>query len=258
MALAGLIAVHLAIIMRQHHSQFRGPLKTEHNVVGTPMWPGYALRSVGLLAAVAALLFLLGGLVQINPVWEWGPYHTYIGSNGAQPDWYLGWLIGGLRLMPPFEPHIWGYTLAPNPFWGGALFPTVVFLLLYAWPWIDRRLNRDFRQHHLLDLPRENPLRTGIGAAFLAWVVTVFALGSLDRVYYRLGIPYEGEVWFWRFGAVLLPVLIFFLTRRVARELANGRTRVLRGWYGQVVRREPAGGFTALPPADRERDEEQP
>jgi ubiquinol-cytochrome c reductase cytochrome b subunit len=252
MAIAALIALHLAIIVRQHHTQFRGRRRTETNVVGTPMWPGYALRSLGLFAAVAAVVFLLGGLVQINPIWEWGPYHTYLGTNGAQPDWYLGWLIGGLRLMPPFEPHLWGYTIAPNPFWGGALFPTVVFLTLYAWPAIDRRLTGDRRVHHLLDLPRDNPRRTAIGAAFLAWVVAVFALGSLDRVAFALSVPYEGQVWFWRFGAVLLPLVVYAVARRVAAELRRGRAHVLRGWYGQAVERTPSGGFTALPPGAAE------
>ena len=95
-----LITLHLAMIMRQHHSQFPGPGRRERNVVGTPMWPAYALRSIGLMLAVAGVLFLLGGLVQINPIWQWGPYHPYLSENGAQPDWYIGWLIGALRLMP--------------------------------------------------------------------------------------------------------------------------------------------------------------
>ena len=93
--MAALIAAHLALVVRQHHTQFRGPGRREGNVVGTPMWPGYALRSLGLLFAVAAVLVLLGGLVQINPVWQWGPYELDRATNGAQPDWYLGWLIGG-------------------------------------------------------------------------------------------------------------------------------------------------------------------
>ena len=137
--IGGLIAVHLAIIMRQRHSQFPGPGRREDNVVGTPMWPGYALRSLGLFAAVAAVLVLIGGLIQINPMWLWGPYHPYIGTNGAQPDWYLGWLIGALRLMPNLEIHAFGHTLVPNPFFGGVLFPGIVFGLLYALPWLDRR-----------------------------------------------------------------------------------------------------------------------
>src|SRR5205807_6635483 len=93
-ALAVLITLHLAMIVRQHHSQFPGPGRRERNVVGTPMWPGDALRSLGLLFAVAAILFLVGGLIQINPIWQWGPYHPYLSENGAQPDWYIGWLIG--------------------------------------------------------------------------------------------------------------------------------------------------------------------
>ena len=96
------------------------------------MWPSYALRSLGLMLATAAVLFLLGGLVQINPIWQWGPYEPYYGTNGAQPDWYLGWLIGALRLMPSWEIVIAGKTVVPNPFFGGILFPTAVFGFLLA------------------------------------------------------------------------------------------------------------------------------
>ena len=110
--------MHLAMIMRQHHSQFPGPGRRERNVVGTPMWPAYALRSIGLLLAVAGVLFLLGGLVQINPIWQWGPYHPYLSENGAQPDWYIGWLIGALRLMPNWELAIGGRTRDPQPVLG--------------------------------------------------------------------------------------------------------------------------------------------
>jgi ubiquinol-cytochrome c reductase cytochrome b subunit len=242
--IATLIAVHLSIIMRQHHTQFPGPGRTERNVVGTPMWPGYALRSIGLMLTVAGVLFLLGGLVQINPIWEWGPYHIYSSTNGAQPDWYLGWLIGGLRLTPAFEPQIGSATIVPNPFWGGLLFPTAVFVFMYLWPALERRITGDWRHHNLLDRPRDNPMRTAAGAAVLTWVAIVFAAGSLDRIYFRLNVPYEGQVWFWRFGSVLLPVLVFFLVRRVCRELrASPRRHPLRGWWGTVVRRTPEGGY---------------
>ncbi len=79
------------------------------------MWPGYTLRSLGLFMLVAAVLVLMGGLIQINPIWLWGPYHTYLGTNGAQPDWYLGWLIGALRLMPNSRSSIGGHTIVPEP-----------------------------------------------------------------------------------------------------------------------------------------------
>jgi hypothetical protein len=100
----------------------RGEGRRESNVVGTPMWPAYALRSIGLLLAVGAVLFLMGALIQINPIWQWGPYHTYLSENGAQPDWYIGWLIGALRLMPNWQLVIDGRTVIPEPLWGGARF----------------------------------------------------------------------------------------------------------------------------------------
>jgi ubiquinol-cytochrome c reductase cytochrome b subunit len=239
--IAGLIALHVFTITRHHHTQFPGVGRTERNVVGTPAWPGYALRSLSLLAAVAGVLFLLGGLIQINPVWEWGPYHSWLSSNGAQPDWYLGWLIGALRLMPPFEPHTSGFTLVPNPFWGGALFPLVVFGVMYVWPWFERWKTKDYAYHQLLDHPRDNPWRTGVGAGFLTWVVIVFYAGAVDRIYFEVGIPYEGQIWFWRFGAIIVPLIVYKLVRRVCEELNEAHP--LRDWEGEIVRRTPSGGY---------------
>jgi ubiquinol-cytochrome c reductase cytochrome b subunit len=168
---------------------------------------------------VAAVLFGLGGLVQINPIWLWGPYETWLGTNGAQPDWYLGWLIGGLRLVPGFDVTIGGKTVIANPFWGGALFPLVVLGALMSWPWIERRLTGDRASHNVLDRPRDAPLRTALGMAFLSWVVLVFFAGSADRIFVFLGLSYEAQIWFWRFGVWVLPVLIGFGVHRWCRAL---------------------------------------
>src|SRR5206468_3139023 len=141
--LATLMAIHLALVAARHHTQFRRMLgQTERTLIGVPTFPGQAPRSLGLMAIVAAVLFALGGLVQINPIWLWGPYETWLGTNGAQPDLYLGRLIGGLRLVPGFDVVISGKTVIPNPFWGGALFPLVVLGLLLGWPWLERRMTR--------------------------------------------------------------------------------------------------------------------
>lgn len=219
--IAILISVHLALIIRPHHTQFPGPGRREDNVVGSPMWPGYALRSLGLFAAVAGLLVLLGGLIQINPVWEWGPYQPWLGENGAQPDWYLGWLIGALRLMPNLEVHVFGRTLVPNPFFGGLLFPTVVFMVLYAWPALEERVftRGDRDHHHLLDCPRDNPRRTAFATAFLTWVAVVFLAGSADRAFLAFGIDYELQVRIFRVLFFAAPVIAYIFARRVCIEL---------------------------------------
>jgi ubiquinol-cytochrome c reductase cytochrome b subunit len=217
--LAVLITLHLALVIRQRHTQFPGPLRSESNVIGTPLWPGYALRSLGVFAITAGLLLALGGLVQINPIWQWGPYEVYLGSNGAQPDWYLGWLIGALRIMPPIEPHIGGYTLAGNPFFGGVLFPTVVFAILYAWPWLEQRfLTRDMTRHDLLDHPSDNPRRTALGAALFTWVAVVFLAGAADRLFLSVDVPYIRQVWIFRGLVFVAPLIAYVLVLRIARS----------------------------------------
>ncbi len=221
--IGGLLAVHLLGIVARHHTQFRSkPRQTERKVVGLPAFPGYAPRSIGLALAVAAVLFLLGGLVQINPVWLWGPYHVSQGTNGAQPDWYLGWLIGALRLMPSFDVTIGSYTLVPNPFWGGAGFPLAVFGLLAAWPWLERKVTGDRAVHNLLDRPRDAPWRTAIGVGILTWVFLVFLFGSSDRVYVFFGLSYEGQLWVYRVLVWVVPVVAAGIAHRVCVELRAG------------------------------------
>jgi ubiquinol-cytochrome c reductase cytochrome b subunit len=246
-AIAALLTIHLILVARPHHTQFAGPGKTERNTVGTPLWPGYALRSLGLLAAVSAVLFALGGLVQINPIWQWGPYDPYRSTNAAQPDWYLGWLIGALRLMPPLEIRLGGTTLVPNPFFGGALFPLALFAFLYAWPWLERRITGDRAIHNLLDRPRDNPTRTAVGAAVLTFALIVFFAGSSDRIFLQFGIPYEGQVVALRIALVVLPVVVFFAVKRTCEELRRTDAHPLRGFPGQVVRRTPGGGYEPEP-----------
>ncbi len=240
-ALTVLITLHLAMIMRQHHSQFPGKGRREKNVVGTPMWPAYALRSIGLMFAVVAVLFLLGGLIQINPIWQWGPYHVYLSENGAQPDWYIGWLIGALRLMPHLEPRIAGHTIIPNPFWGGAAFPALVFGMLYLWPWLERKITHDHREHNLLERPRDRPLRTAAAAAFLSWVVVIFMIGSTDRLFFRLDISYTAQIDFWRVGIWIAPLIVFAVTLRICRWLQRSDAHPLRGWQGETLAPTPTG-----------------
>ena len=246
--MATLIALHLVLIVRHHHTQFRGPGRKEANVVGAPMWPGYALRSLGLMLMVFAVLVALGGLVQINPIWQWGPYEINRSTNGAQPDWYLGWLIGGLRIMPRLDVRLWDKTLIPNPFWGGALFPTVVFAYLLAHPWVEARLTRGRTlTHHLLDRPRDHPWRTAFGVAFLTWVASIFFAGSSDRLFFQVGIDYEAQVRVYRVLAVIAPLVAFVLAKAICDELRRTQVRPGLGGPDRRVRRRDDGGFEVVP-----------
>jgi ubiquinol-cytochrome c reductase cytochrome b subunit len=220
-----LLALHLALVASRHHTQFRRTRRqSDRRILGVPTFPGQAPRSLALFFAVAAALFLLGGLVQINPVWLWGPYHVGESTNGAQPDWYLGWLIGALRLVPHFDVVIGDRTVVPNPFWGGALFPMVVFAALFVWPWLERRVTNDKRAHNVLDRPRDAPWRTAIGAGFLTWVFLIFFAGAADRIYVFLGISYVSQIWAYRGLVIVAPFVVMFVTRKVCLALRRAES----------------------------------
>ena len=235
MLIGGLLAAHLALVAGRHHTQFReGPRRSERRVVGLPAFPAQAPRSLALLFAVVAVLFLLGGLVQINPIWLWGPYHVGASTNGAQPDWYLGWLIGALRLVPGWDLVIGHRTVVPNPFWGGILFPAVVFGTLAIWPFAERRITGDRATHNLLERPRSNPWRTAFGVALITWVFLIFLAGSADRVDVTFGLGYATQIRIYRILIWICPLVAGWITKRVCNELVAGDATAKRRQGGGV------------------------
>ena len=239
-----ILAIHLALVAARHHTQFRESERhTERRVIGVPAFPGQAPRSLALMLAVAGVLFLLGGLVQINPIWLWGPYHVGASTNGAQPDWYLGWLIGALRLVPGCDLVVDSRTVVPNPFWGGVLFPGIVFGILYLWPTLERRFTGDRATHNLADRPRDSPWRTAIGSAVVAWVFLIFLAGSADRVNVLFGLDYTKQVEVYRVGIWVIPLIVLLVVKRVCGELRAGEqvARVREEAATQPPRRTGAG-----------------
>jgi quinol---cytochrome-c reductase cytochrome b subunit len=112
-----------------------------------------------------------------------------------------------------------GYTLVPNPFWGGALFPLIVLAVLMGWPFLERRITGDYAFHNVLDRPRDAPGRTAFGVAFLLWVFLIFFAGAADRIYLFLGWSYTYQIWIYRALVWVAPIAVFFITRTVCREL---------------------------------------
>jgi ubiquinol-cytochrome c reductase cytochrome b subunit len=94
--------------------------------------------------------------------------------------------------------------------------------ILYLWPWLERTLTGDEAFHNLLERPRDNPRRTATVLALLVWVFLVFMAGSADRVYVFLGLSYSHQIWAYRVAVVVVPVVTWFVTRRVCRELLAG------------------------------------
>lgn len=177
--LASLIGAHLLIIWRQYHTNYPGPGRTDKTIVGSRLWPSYTLKSLGLFALLFAVIAGLGGLVQIDPVWVYGPYNPISVLPGAQPDWYLGWVEGAMRLFPGVNAHFGPY-LIPEVFFPAVLFPTLVFVILYAYPFLEKLANLDFREHNVLLLPWQQPVNTAIGCGVLALMLVLLFAGGDD------------------------------------------------------------------------------
>ncbi|MBM0260760.1 cytochrome bc complex cytochrome b subunit [Micromonospora sp. 4G55] len=219
--LVALVSLHLAILVRQRHTQFPGPGRTEHNAVGSRLWPSYTLRSLALFAWVLAVLFALGGLVQINPVWIYGPFAPDQSTSPAQPDWYVAWGDGALRLFPPLEFRIAGH-LVPAPFFPGVVLGGLTFLALYAWPFVERLRTKDRRQHHLLDRPRDHPVRLGVGVGALTFYAALTVAAGDDILARLLRVPVYDLLYVFRVLVLVLPLLAGLLAFLVARALRRG------------------------------------
>jgi ubiquinol-cytochrome c reductase cytochrome b subunit len=243
----GAITVHLGILVLQKHTQFPGGQATERNVVGRHFWPGQAFRSLGLLFVTAAVLALMGGLVQVNPVWVYGPYIPSAAASPAQPDWYLGWLEGALRLGPNWEPTILGITI-PSPFLPGIVMPTIIFGGLALWPFIEARIGGDRSEHHILDLPWQAPRRFAIGCGVLALFVVLTVSGANDVLAMVLNVGVEDLTSALRVLLLVGPVVVGLIAYRVALEIRRRSGRPLGPDGGVVIRRTSDGGFEEIEP----------
>ncbi len=247
--IVGLLTAHLAILWRQKHTQFPGKGRSETTITGSRLWPAYMLKSVALFFLVSAVLAGLAGLAQINPVWLYGPYDpakAAAATSGSQPDWYVGWLDGALRLMPGWEIRAFDHTIA-NPFFPGMLLPGLTFAGLYLWPFLERRFTKDGDAHNLLDRPRDKPVRTAVGAAALAFYGILFIAGGNDVLAALVQIAPETITNIFRVGVIVIPLGVFFLTRAICHSLSRSDLHPTEDPVGSHIERTPEGGYHSVP-----------
>ncbi|SDM62266.1 menaquinol-cytochrome c reductase cytochrome b subunit precursor [Geodermatophilus siccatus] len=239
-----LIALHLLILVKQKHTQFPGPGRTEHNVVGNRLFPAFAGKAGGLFFIVFGVCAALGGLVQINPVWLWGPYNPAQVSAASQPDWYVMFLDGSTRLFPAWDLNLPGNYQIPALFWPTVVLPGILFTLLALYPMIERKLTRDTASHHLLQRPRDVPVRTSLGMMAITFYVVLLISGGNDVIAEKFDISLNAMTWAGRIGLVILPPLAYVFTYRICLGLQKHDREVLEhGLETGVIRRLPHGEF---------------
>ncbi|HEX8348082.1 MAG TPA: ubiquinol-cytochrome c reductase cytochrome b subunit [Actinoplanes sp.] len=247
--LLALISVHLGLVFKQKHTQWPGPMRTNSNVVGERMFPRYALKQGGFFMTVFGVVALLAGLFQINPIWIFGPYRAAEVSSASQPDWYVMFMDGLVRLMPAWEitlPIGQGYVIPPL-FWPAVVGLGALITIPIFYPFIEARWMKDKASHHLLQRPRDAPERSGVGAMALSFYLIATISGGNDVIADKFHISLNAMTWAGRIGLLVVPPLAYYLTRRLCLGLQQHDREVLaHGVETGIIRRLPDGRFVEV------------
>ncbi|BAU32422.1 cytochrome b [Microcella alkaliphila] len=239
-----LIGVHMLLLIVNKHTQFAAPGRTNDNVVGAPVMPTFAAKAGGFFFIVFGTIVLIASLFTINPIWNYGPYDPSPVTAGTQPDWYIGFADGALRLMPPnLDWVIFGYTLPM-----GVLIPTVVLVVflaaIAAYPFFEAWITGDKREHHIAERPRNAPVRTGIGAAAVVFYCGMWAAASSDLIATHFRVTLEGVIHTLQFITVVGPFIAYWITKRVCLALQRkDREMALHGFETGRIVRLPGGEY---------------
>ncbi|MCH1868204.1 cytochrome bc complex cytochrome b subunit [Nocardioides sp. CFH 31398] len=243
----GLIAAHMLLLVYHKHTQWPGPGRTEQNVVGYPMLPVYAAKAGGFFFIVFGVTALLGGLFTLNPIWAYGPYDPSKVTAGSQPDWYMGWPDGALRIFPgpPLEYSFFGVTLSLNVFIPIILLPTIAILILLALPFVEAWITKDKREHHLLERPRDAPGRTATMVALMTFYGLMWMAGGNDIIAITFDLSINQITYFLRVAVIVGPILAFIITRRWCISLQRkDKEDLLHGYETGIIMRSAQGGFS--------------
>jgi ubiquinol-cytochrome c reductase cytochrome b subunit len=240
----GLVAAHLILIVYHKHTHFAGPGRTNSNVVGMPLLPVYMAKAGGFFFLVFGVIAVIAATVTINPIWVLGPYRPDQISTNAQPDWYLGFSEGLVRMMPGFEWVIpGGYTLNFGLMVPLAVFPALL-VVIGVYPFFEAWVTKDNREHHIAERPRNVPTRTAFGMAWLTAFGVCMVAGGNDVWAVNFNLSINSITWFCRIAFFVLPVLAFVATRRVCLGLQRrDREKVLHGRETGIIKRLPHGEF---------------
>jgi len=242
--LVALLAVHLMLMIVNKHTQFAGPGRTNSNVVGYPMMPVYMSKMGGFFFITFGVIVLIASLFTINPIWNYGPYDPSPVSAGTQPDWYIGFADGALRLVPPHLEFVlfdrtWSFNIL-IPLAGLGIF--IVLVMLY--PFIEAWITGDKREHHIAQRPRHAPTRTAIGVAGVIFYAVLWAAASSDIIATHFHLTMEGVIHTLQALLILGPIFGYFITKRIALALQKkDREIALHGYESGRIVRLPGGEY---------------
>jgi len=207
-AIGGLIAVHMAILVRQKHTEAQrdedvvatgtsshtagpsadtpsasdaagttdggAPLIDRDDdsiVIGLPAFPNQAAVSAVVFFLTMAVLSLLAGLLPVHNIAEYGPDDPASTPSLVMPDWFLMWGYGFLKLTPSWLSFDVLGSHVSSEFVGGLFLPSLVFVAVAIWPFIDRAEEPEHFTRNYLDRPF--PTAVGIAGVTLVMVASI-------------------------------------------------------------------------------------
>jgi len=245
--LVAALGVHLILMVVNKHTQFAGPGRTNENVVGVPIMPVFAAKAGGFFFIIFGVIMLIASTFQINPIWAYGPYDPSPVSAGTQPDWYIGFADGALRLVPPgWEVELGVFTLSLNILVPLLILP--IFLALVAfYPFIEAWITGDKREHHIAERPRNAPTRTAIGAAGVTFYAVLWAAASSDLIATHFKLTIEGVIIACQVLLIVAPIIAYFVTKRICLALQKkDREIALHGFESGRIVRLPGGEYVEV------------
>jgi ubiquinol-cytochrome c reductase cytochrome b subunit len=142
------------------------------------------------------------------------------------------------------EYMIGDFTLSMNiliPLVVGVLFLVIVAL----YPFLEAWVTGDKREHHVLDRPRNTPVRTGIGAAGITFYAVLWAGASTDLIATHFQVSLNHVLTSMQILLIVGPIAAYMITKRAClslmrkdREIAlHGREtgRVVRLPHGEYI-----------------------
>ncbi|RSS45378.1 cytochrome bc complex cytochrome b subunit [Streptomyces sp. WAC08241] len=242
----GLMVAHLILVFVHKHTQFEGPGRTNKNVVGMPLLPVYMAKAGGFFFLVFGVIAVIAAIASINPIWALGPYRPDQVSTGAQPDWYMGFAEGLIRVMPGWEINLWGHTLVLGVMIPLAIFPAVLAAIA-VYPFIESWITGDKREHHIAQRPRNAPTRTAFGVAWITAYMIMLVGGGNDLWATHFHLSLNSITWFVRIFFFAGPVIAFIVTKRICLGLQRrDRDKVLHGRESGIIKRLPHGEFVEV------------
>ncbi|MET9931715.1 MULTISPECIES: cytochrome bc complex cytochrome b subunit [unclassified Streptomyces] len=242
----GLMVAHLILVFVHKHTQFEGPGRTNKNVVGMPLLPVYMAKAGGFFFLVFGVIAVIAAIASINPIWALGPYRPDQVSTGAQPDWYMGFAEGLIRVMPGWEINLWGHTLVLGVMIPLAIFPAVLAAIA-VYPFIESWITGDKREHHIAQRPRNAPTRTAFGVAWITAYMIMLVGGGNDLWATHFHLSLNSITWFVRIFFFAGPVIAFIVTKRICLGLQRrDKDKVLHGRESGIIKRLPHGEFVEV------------